>query len=99
MCDAHSLSQGVMPLPNPFYEDPVLKVCEMWENGTVAVFLEHDWQQPSVTAVGKFVDKYILKAGEFSTQEPERKAKYLEHGWKQLLWVSGSTWGLNDMDS
>lgn len=61
---------GLKPLPNVAYNDPILKVFEQIEEGTTAKYLEHSWKQPSVTWLGKLLDKYIWKAGEFSTPAP-----------------------------
>lgn len=66
--EGHALAQG-LPVPNAAYNDPILKVYEQLETGMTAKYLENSWKQPSVTWLGKFFDKHIWKAGEYSKQE------------------------------
>jgi hypothetical protein len=68
--EGSALSRGLMPMPNVVHNDPILKVFEQIEEGTTARYLEHSWKQPSVTWLGKLLDRYIWKAGEFSTPAP-----------------------------
>lgn len=73
--ESHALTQGLLPMPNVVHNDPILKVFEQMEEGSTARYLEHSWKQPSVTWLGKFFDKYMWGAGEYSKQEPVSSEK------------------------